>query len=58
MDFNSANFKDQYFDDYTSESLDSEPVRAAMMKSLRCSPLIEWLHQVTVTLPHSMSRPG
>ena len=33
-------------------------VRAAMMKSLRCRPLIEWLHQVTVTLPHSVSRPG
>ena len=33
-------------------------VRAAMMKSLRCRPLIEWLHQVTVTEPHSVSRPG
>ena len=33
-------------------------VRAAMMKSLRCRPFIEWLHQVTVTLPHSVSSPG
>ena len=33
-------------------------VLAAMMKSLRCRPLIEWLHQVTVTLPHSVSSPG
>ncbi|MCY1431442.1 hypothetical protein D9M71_474100 [compost metagenome] len=33
-------------------------VRADMMKSLRCRPLASWLHQVTVTLPHSVSRPG
>lgn len=28
-------------------------VLAAMMKSLRWSPLIAWVHQLTVTLPHS-----
>src|SRR5690606_4157872 len=36
----------------------STSVRAAMMKSLRCRPRISWLHQVTVTLPHSVSRAG
>ena len=36
----------------------SVSVRAAMMKSLRCRPRILWLHQVTVTLPHSVSRAG
>src|SRR5450830_946198 len=41
-----------------SASLATSSVRAAMMKSLRCRPLMEWLHQVTVTLPHSVSRPG
>ncbi|MNE47290.1 hypothetical protein D3C80_1416890 [compost metagenome] len=41
-----------------SAVLATSSVRAAMMKSLRCRPLIEWLHQVTVTLPHSVSRPG
>ncbi|MNE37175.1 hypothetical protein D3C80_1310150 [compost metagenome] len=41
-----------------SASLAISSVRAAMMKSLRCRPLIEWLHQVTVTLPHSVSKPG
>ena len=41
-----------------SALLATSSVRAAMMKSLRCRPLIEWLHQVTVTLPHSVSRPG
>ncbi|MNV36380.1 hypothetical protein D3C71_1278550 [compost metagenome] len=41
-----------------SASFATSSVRAAMMKSLRCRPLIEWLHQVTVTLPHSVSRPG
>ena len=41
-----------------SAVLATSSVRAAMMKSLRCRPLIEWLHQVTVTEPHSVSRPG
>ena len=41
-----------------SAVLATSSVRAAMMKSLRCRPLMEWLHQVTVTLPHSVSRPG
>src|SRR3990167_2196482 len=36
----------------------STSVRAAMMKSLRCRPRISWLHQVTVTLPHSVSSAG
>ncbi len=27
--------------------------REAQMKSFLCRPLIEWLHHVTVTLPHS-----
>src|SRR5690606_31340988 len=31
----------------------SSSVRAAMIKSLRCRPPILWVHQVTVTLPHS-----
>jgi len=33
-------------------------VLAAMMKSLRCRPLILCVHQVTVTLPHSVSNAG
>jgi hypothetical protein len=33
-------------------------VFAAMMKSLRWSPLILWVHQVTVTRPHSVSSAG
>jgi hypothetical protein len=33
-------------------------VFAAMMKSFRWSPRILWVHQVTVTRPHSVSRAG
>jgi len=33
-------------------------VRAAMMKSLWWSPPILWVHQVTVTAPHSVSTVG
>src|SRR5712692_4367794 len=29
-----------------------------MMKSLRCRPPILWVHHVTVTLPHSVSKAG
>jgi hypothetical protein len=29
-----------------------------MMKSFRWSPRILWVHQVTVTRPHSVSRAG
>ena len=29
-----------------------------MMKSLRCRPPILWVHQLTVTLPHSVSSDG
>ena len=35
-------------------SLETLSVFAAMMKSLRCKPLILCVHQVTVTLPHSV----
>jgi hypothetical protein len=33
-------------------------VLAAMMKSLRCSPLIAWVHQETVTFPYSVRMAG
>ena len=36
----------------------SPSVRAAMMKSLRCKPPILWVHQLTVTLPHSSKIAG
>ncbi len=39
-------------------ALNTSSVLAAQIKSFLCKPLIEWLHQVTVTLPHSVNRPG
>src|SRR3970282_2929728 len=36
----------------------SESVFAAITKSLRWSPWILWVHQITVTRPHSVSRAG
>ena len=36
----------------------SASVLAAMMKSLRCSPLILWVYQVTVVLPTRSELPG
>ncbi len=39
-------------------SATSASVFAAMMKSFRWSPRILWVHQVTVTRPHSVSRAG
>jgi hypothetical protein len=36
----------------------STSVLAAMMKSFRWSPRILWVHQVTVTRPHSVRRAG
>ena len=36
----------------------SESTFAAMMKSLRCRPLILWVQSVTVTRPHSVKMAG
>src|SRR5262245_57012895 len=41
-----------------SPSATSASVFAAMTKSFRWSPRILWVHQVTVTCPHSVSRAG
>ena len=40
------------------KSAKSSSVLADMMKSFRWSPSILWVHQVTVTLPHSVKRAG
>src|SRR5207247_11483084 len=45
-------------DPATTLPLSSSSVFAAMMKSLRCRPLILCVHQVTVVLPHSVSSAG
>ena len=37
---------------------ESDFVFAAMTKSLMCRPLILWVHQVTVTRPHSVRSAG
>ncbi len=44
--------------DVRTGSQASRSVLAAAMKSLRCRPRILWVHQVTVTRPHSVSSAG